>query len=56
MNDEKKTTRKGSPPIKVPVFPEERERIEANARAAGLSVARYLRAVGQGYRSRDHRL
>ena len=50
MNDEKKTTRKGSPPIKVYCLPDERERIEANARAAGLSLSAFLLAVGQGYR------
>ncbi len=50
MNDKKKTTRKGSPPIKVYCLPDERERIEANARAAGLSLSAFLLAVGQGYR------
>lgn len=48
--DKQRITRKGSPPIKVYCLPEEREQIETNARAAGLSVARYLREVGQGYR------
>lgn len=43
-------TRKGSPPLKVYCLPEERAQIEANAQAAGLSVARFLREVGQGYR------
>ena len=43
-------TRKGSPPIKVYCLPEEKARIEANAQAAGMSVARFLREVGQGYR------
>lgn len=33
----------------MPVFPEEREIIERQARQAGLSVARYLREVGQGH-------
>jgi hypothetical protein len=47
--DDQKTTRKGSPPIKVYCLPEERQQIEANARTAGLSIARYLREVGQGY-------
>jgi len=50
MADEKKTTRKGSPPIKVYCLAEERERIAANARAAGLSRSAFLLAVGQGYR------
>jgi hypothetical protein len=34
--------------LRVPVFPEEKELIEANAKRA-VSVARYLRDVGQGY-------
>lgn len=45
-----KATRKGSPPIKVYCLPEERTAIEESARAAGMSTARYLREVGQGYR------
>lgn len=49
MDDEKKITRKNSPPIKVYCLPEERTEIEANARRAGISVAHYLREVGQGY-------
>ena len=49
MGDENRITRKGSPPIKVYCLPEERELIEANAKTAGISVARYLRDVGQGY-------
>lgn len=48
--EKQRTTRKGSLPIKVYCLPEERQQIETNARAAGLSVARYLRDVGQGYR------
>ncbi len=35
--------------LRVPVFPEEKAGIEHQARQAGLSVARYLREVGQGY-------
>ncbi len=35
--------------LRVPVFPEERAEIERKAKQAGLSVARYLREVGQGY-------
>jgi len=50
MDDEKPATRKGSPPIKVYCLPEERELIEANAKAAGLSLSSFLLAVGQGYR------
>ncbi|MRD91253.1 conjugal transfer protein TraJ, partial [Klebsiella pneumoniae] len=42
-------TRKNSTPIKVYCFPEEKMQIEANAAAAGLSVAAYLRKVGMGY-------
>lgn len=48
--EKERITRKGSPPIKVYCLPEERQQIETNAQAAGLSVARYLREVGQGYR------
>jgi len=49
MGDKKKT-RKGSPPIKVYCLPEERDLIEANARAAGMSLSAFLLAVGQGYK------
>ncbi|WP_412058690.1 conjugal transfer transcriptional regulator TraJ [Bartonella sp. DGB2] len=35
--------------LRVPVFPEEKEKIENQAKQAGLSIARYLREVGQGY-------
>lgn len=49
MDAEKKATRKGSTPIKVYCLPDERERIAANAKKAGVSVARFLREVGQGY-------
>ena len=45
-------TRKDKSPPKVYCRPDERERIEANARDAGMSVARFLREVGQGYRVR----
>lgn len=47
--DKKHATRKASPPIKVYCLPEERARIEANAKAAGLSQSAFLLAVGQGY-------
>ena len=51
MDDEpRKTTRKGCSPLKVYCLPTERECIEANARAAGLSRSAFLLAVGQGYR------
>ncbi|KAI5911941.1 conjugal transfer transcriptional regulator TraJ [Azoarcus sp. PA01] len=36
--------------LRVPVFPEEKKLIEDQARRAGMSVARFLREVGQGYR------
>jgi hypothetical protein len=36
----------------VPVFPEEAEAIEAQARAVAMTVAAYLRAVGAGYEPR----
>lgn len=35
--------------LRVPVFPEEKSEIEANAQRAGVSIARYLRDVGIGY-------
>lgn len=52
MSDDKRVTRKSGPPIKVYCLPEERKEIEANARAAGVSMARFLREVGQGYQLR----
>ena len=36
--------------LRVPVFPEEKEIIRQQAKAAGFSMARYLREVGQGYK------
>jgi len=45
--DEKQTRRLHR--LRVPVFPEEKDAIERQAKQAGLSVARYLRDVGQGY-------
>jgi len=51
------TTRKGNTPIKVYCLPEEKQQIEANAAATGLSTSAYLLKVGQGYRVRgilDH--
>ncbi|WP_417879410.1 conjugal transfer transcriptional regulator TraJ [Vibrio sp.] len=51
MNDKaKRITRKSSTPIKVYCLPEEKEHIEAQAKRAGMSAARYLREVGQGYK------
>ena len=44
--------RKRARHLRVPVHPEEAEVIEAQARAAGLSIAAYLRNVGQGYQPR----
>ncbi|WP_419593755.1 plasmid mobilization protein, partial [Thiolapillus sp.] len=35
--------------LRVPVLQEERQIIERQAKQAGMSVARYLREVGQGY-------
>ncbi|EGQ8484961.1 conjugal transfer transcriptional regulator TraJ [Vibrio parahaemolyticus] len=49
MTSEKKVTRKSSPPIKVYCLPEEKKLIEDQAKRAGMSSARYLREVGQGY-------
>ena len=48
-NDEKEHGRRRRQHLRVPVFREEKELIEANAKRAGVSVARYLRDVGQGY-------
>ncbi|HBO4723076.1 TPA: conjugal transfer transcriptional regulator TraJ [Pseudomonas aeruginosa] len=44
------TARKRHRHLRVPVFPEEAQTIEENAKRAGMSVARYLREVGQGYK------
>lgn len=44
--------------LRVPVFPYERERIEANAASVGKKVAPYLRELGMGYEVKgvlDHR-
>lgn len=45
-------TRKGSTPIKVWCLPQERAAIEANARAAGMSLSMFMRNVGMGYHVR----
>ncbi|HCD1091615.1 TPA: conjugal transfer transcriptional regulator TraJ [Proteus mirabilis] len=50
MNKELNETRKNSTPIKVYCLRSEKENIESQARKAGMSVAKYLREVGQGYR------
>lgn len=47
MNQDK-VTRKHTH-LRVPVLPEEKALIEKQARAAGRSVAAYLRALGMGY-------
>jgi len=47
--NKKQTGRKRRHHLRVPVLPEEKEQIERQARQAGLSVACYLREVGQGY-------
>jgi hypothetical protein len=36
--------------LRVPVFADEKQLIEAQAQRAGMSVARFLRDVGQSYR------
>ena len=46
----KPARRKREQHLRVPVFPEEKTLIEAQAQRAGMSVARFLREVGQGYR------
>jgi len=48
--DEKKTGKKRRHHLRVPVFPEEKGEIERQAKQAGMSVARFLREVGQGYK------
>lgn len=45
-----KMPRREHQPIRVWCLPEEKAQIEANARDAGLSVSRYLRSVGMGYK------
>jgi len=39
-NDEKEHGRRRRQHLRVPVFPEEKDEIEANAKRAGVSVAR----------------
>jgi len=48
--DEKQTDKKRRHHLRVPVFPEEKGEIERQAKQAGMSVARFLREVGQGYK------
>ncbi len=50
MTEEEKPGKKRSHHLRVPVFDDEKAVIEAQAARAGMSVARYLREVGQGYR------
>ena len=52
MSEQSSATRKNSTPIKVYCTPAEKEAIEANAKASGMSAARFLREVGQGHRVR----
>lgn len=47
--DQQQQDRKRRQHLRVPVFPDEKEIIERQAKQSGLSVARYLREVGQGY-------
>jgi len=47
--EEKQPARVRQHHLRVPVFPEEGAAIKHQAKQAGLSVARYLRDVGQGY-------
>jgi len=58
MENSDKTTRKGSPPIKVSRVGARVRRVAANARAVGLSLSTYLLNVGVGYQVRgivDHK-
>ena len=45
----KKPTRKHGRHLRVPVLPDEENLIKSNAAQAGLSIAEYLRRVGQGH-------
>ncbi len=46
---ESKKSVKRSHHLRVPVFDDERKAIESQAARAGMSIAGYLREVGQGY-------
>jgi hypothetical protein len=48
--DENQSGKKRRHHLRVPVFPEEKGEIERQAKQAGMSVARFLREVGQGYK------
>ena len=54
MEEDKKNnvTRKTTSPIKVYCLPIEKEIISKKSAQVGMSMARYLREVGQGYRVR----
>lgn len=49
-NSPRPVARRRQQHLRVPVFPDEKAVIEAQAQRAGMSVARFLREVGQGYR------
>lgn len=49
-NDAKPSTGRRKHHLRVPVLADEKQLIEAQAQRAGMSVARFLREVGQGYR------
>ena len=50
MEEEAKANaRKRGRHLRVPVFPDEEQAIKAQAAAAGLSIAAYLRSVGMGF-------
>jgi hypothetical protein len=48
----KPTSRRRERDLRVPVRPEEAQIIEAQARAVGMTIAAYLRALGTGYQPR----
>lgn len=49
-HDPTPSARRRTQHLRVPVFAAEKALIEAQAQRAGMSVARFLREVGQGYR------
>ncbi len=50
---EAKTTRKNSPSIRVHCLPEEKAKIEAQAKQCRLSASTYLRNLGTGYQPKS---
>jgi hypothetical protein len=52
MDKDKMATRRNSTSIRVYCLPEEHLQIEANAKAAGLSMSTYLLNIGLGYQIR----